>query len=49
MTMVDTAKIGRLGGKARVRNQTAEQRSESARHAAEARWAKVKKKSKVKK
>jgi hypothetical protein len=38
------AKIGRKGGKARVQRQTPEQRSESARHAAIARWAKSKKK-----
>jgi general stress protein YciG len=31
--------IGRKGGKARVKNQTKAQRSESARKAAEARWA----------
>ena len=36
--------LGRRGGKARVRNQTPEQRKESARHAAQARWAKTKKK-----
>jgi hypothetical protein len=35
--------LGRRGGKARVQNQTAEQRSESARRAAEARWAKTEK------
>jgi hypothetical protein len=34
--------LGRRGGKARVRNQTAEQRSESARRAADARWEKQK-------
>jgi len=38
------AKIGRKGGKARVQNQTPEQRRESARRAAQARWAKAKKK-----
>jgi hypothetical protein len=32
--------LGRRGGKARVKNQTPEQRSESARKAAAARWAK---------
>jgi hypothetical protein len=32
--------MGRKGGKARVKNQTKEQRSESARKAAKARWAK---------
>lgn len=34
--------LGRRGGKARVRNQTPEQRTQSARNAAEARWAKEK-------
>jgi len=34
------AKIGRKGGKTRVENQTPEQRTESARKAAQARWAK---------
>ncbi len=34
------ARIGRKGGKARVANQTPEQRAASARRAAEARWAK---------
>ncbi len=34
------AKIGRKGGKARVENQTQEQRTQSARKAAQARWAK---------
>jgi hypothetical protein len=34
------AKIGRKGGKTRVQNQTPEQRTESARKAAQARWAK---------
>jgi hypothetical protein len=36
-------KTGRLGGKARVKNQTAQQRKDSARRAAQARWAKQKK------
>jgi hypothetical protein len=36
--------LGRRGGKARVQNQTPEQRAESARRAAEARWAQNKKK-----
>lgn len=31
--------LGRRGGRARVQNQTLEQRIESARHAAQARWA----------
>lgn len=35
--------LGRKGGQARVANQSAKQRSESARKAAEARWAKRKK------
>lgn len=37
------AKEGRKGGKAAARNMTPEQRKESARRAAQARWAKVKK------
>jgi hypothetical protein len=35
--------LGRRGGKARVKSQTAEERKESARNAAEARWAKTRK------
>jgi len=35
------AALGRQGGKARVKAQTPEQRRESARRAAKARWAKV--------
>ena len=35
--------LGRRGGKARVANQTPEQRAESARRAAAARWAEHKK------
>src|SRR6516164_2227759 len=44
MTPKDPAAVslGRRGGKARVKNQTAEQRKESARRAAQARWAKEK-------
>ena len=34
--------LGRRGGKARVKNQSPEERRSSARKAAEARWAKVK-------
>ena len=34
--------LGRKGGKARVENQTPEERIESARRAAKARWAKTK-------
>lgn len=34
--------LGRRGGRARVRNQTPEQRRESARNAAVARWAREK-------
>jgi hypothetical protein len=34
--------LGRLGGKARVKNQTPEERRESAKRAADARWAKQK-------
>ena len=43
------AKIGRKGGKARVQNQTPEQRRESARRAAQARWAKAKEEEKKEK
>jgi hypothetical protein len=32
--------LGRRGGKARAKNQTPEERADSARRAAEARWAK---------
>jgi hypothetical protein len=39
-------KGGRKGGKARAKALTAEQQIEGARHAAEARWAKAKKKNK---
>lgn len=38
------AALGRLGGKARAEILTKEQRSESARRAAQARWARTKKK-----
>ena len=34
--------LGRKGGKARVRNQSAEERTQSAKRAADARWAKTK-------
>jgi len=34
--------LGRLGGKARVKNQSPEERTESAKRAADARWAKQK-------
>ena len=37
------ASLGKLGGKARARKLTAEQRKESARKAAKARWAADKK------
>jgi hypothetical protein len=37
-------KGGRIGGKIRAENLTSEQRSESARKAVQARWAKAKKK-----
>jgi len=37
------AALGKLGGKARVKSQTPEQRRESARRAAKARWAKKEK------
>lgn len=39
VTMIDTAKIGRKGGKARVANMSAEALSEANRSAVEARWA----------
>ena len=38
------AKEGRKGGKIAARNMTAQERKESARRAAQARWAKSKKK-----
>jgi hypothetical protein len=38
------AKIGRRGGKARLKTMTPKQRSEAARKAVKARWAKQKKK-----
>lgn len=44
MTMVDTAKIGRKGGKACLQTMTPEERSARARHANEVRWAGTKKK-----
>jgi len=37
-------KVGKLGSKARAANLTAEERRESARKAAQARWAKAKRK-----
>jgi hypothetical protein len=39
------SKLGRKGGKARLQTMTEEERKESARKAATARWAKAKKKS----
>lgn len=39
MALIDTAEIGSKGGKARAKNMTKEQRSQSAREAANARWA----------
>jgi hypothetical protein len=41
---IDVTELGRSGGRARAANMTAEQRSEGARVASQARWAKVKKK-----
>lgn len=38
---VDTAALGRAGGKARAANMTKRERSEAASAAATARWAKV--------
>ena len=43
MTLVDTAEIGRKGGKQRAENFSAEERSDRARKAVNARWAAVKK------
>ncbi len=46
--LIEAARIfGRQGGKARVARQSAEQRRESARKAAQARWARVKAKKKA--
>ena len=42
------AKFGKQGGKKRARNMTPEERRESARRAAQARWAKKKKAAKQK-
>jgi hypothetical protein len=39
---VDVSEIGKKGGEARAANMTAKERSESARAAVLARWAKVK-------
>jgi hypothetical protein len=47
--LVDVAAMGRKGGKARAANLSAEERSESARKAVQARWAAVKKKDGTKK
>jgi len=41
--LVDVTAAGRKGGKARAENMSPEQRSESARTAVQARWAKAKK------
>jgi len=46
--LIEAARIfGRQGGKARVARQSPEQRRESARKAAQARWARVKAKTKA--
>jgi general stress protein YciG len=45
MTLVDTAEIGRKGGKKRAENLSAEELREIGRKGAEARWGKAKKKS----
>jgi general stress protein YciG len=46
-TLKEAARIfGREGGKARAKNLSPEKRSEIARHAVEARWAKAKKRKK---
>jgi hypothetical protein len=49
MALIDTAAIGKKGGKARAKNMTPEERSESARKASQARWAKKKPAKKAKK
>jgi hypothetical protein len=41
--LVDVAEAGRKGGTARAQNMTEKERSESARKAVQARWAKAKK------
>lgn len=46
VTKSAASEFGRMGGKARVKNQTAKERSESASRAAKARWAKKKKSAK---
>jgi len=46
--LIDPAEIGALGGHARAEKMTAKQRSESARNAVKARWAKAKKAAKKK-
>ncbi len=43
MTLIDTAAIGKKGGKARAKNMTPAERSASASAASKARWAKAKK------
>jgi hypothetical protein len=45
--LVDVAAIGKLGGKARAKNMTSQERSESARKAVAARWVKAKAKKKA--
>lgn len=40
MALIDTAKIGKLGGKKRAANMTPEERTAGARDAANARWGK---------
>lgn len=39
MTLIDTAKIGRKGGKARAANLSSEELAAASRKAADARWA----------
>lgn len=41
--VVDVTEMGRLGGQATAANRTAKERSEAARKAVQARWAKAKK------
>lgn len=47
MALVDTAAIGKKGGKARAKNMTAEERSAAASQASKARWAQAKAKKKT--
>lgn len=46
MRSMDVSEFAKLGGKARAKAMTADERSESARKAVQARWAKAKGKAK---